>query len=446
MTFEERPTPIMAAAGFFLWFLMLSAALVETDAYRVGAVIVAGYGIWVYHRTRPQPGISFMAWYCFFWAQYVIARFLYGYFNSGNFEHGSSEWLFAFPLFFGGIGIGLTRMRFHVEKMLLFFFAVAALLLAASQHWWVMASGRAVSPLYHNNQIHGAVAAGLILIGAFYWFAYYAARGFRQAPPYGMAAAVLAPVVIGLCLISIIGSQSKGVWMALAGTLPVAVLLHLFLEPRGSIRLAVFALVGTVGAFAALFHERLWARAGATVMAAWDLMTQMVVGRLPATTILEHQIASDAIPYSLKARLEIWYNAFELFEKAPFFGHGNFWIEKWEQTRYANVGFYLMHNGYLEILVRHGLFGFLALAVMLGVMIAMVWRGWRKGFIPLAGLQAYLMLLFFFGLTLLSNSNNRLAIGESLALLTGGIAFYAQAMERYSALQRKPDAPVPAEA
>lgn len=153
MTFEERPTSIMAAAGFFLWFLMLSAALVETDAYRFSAIIVAGYGIWVYHRTRPQPGISLMAWYCIFWAQYVIVRFLYGYFDSDNFEHGSSEWLFAFPLFFGGIGIGLTRMRFHVEKMLLFFFAVAALLLAASQHWWVMASGRAVSPLYHNNQI-----------------------------------------------------------------------------------------------------------------------------------------------------------------------------------------------------------------------------------------------------------------------------------------------------
>lgn len=209
MSIDERPSTLMAAAGLLLWFLMLSATLVETDAYRFAMLLVWGYGITVYARTLPRPAISLMAWYCMGWAVYVLVRFAYGYFLSANHQHGSSEWLFAFPLFFGFLGIAMTRIRFHVETLLLGFFAIAAILLAASQHWWIMASGTPVSPLFHNNQIHGAVACGMILIGAFYWFLHYAERGIRQSP-YGLAAAALTPVIILLCLISIIGSQSKG--------------------------------------------------------------------------------------------------------------------------------------------------------------------------------------------------------------------------------------------
>ena len=327
-------------------------------------------------------------------------------------------------------------MRFHVEKLLLFFFTVAALMLAVSQHWFIIASGEPVSPLYHNNQIHGAVACGLILIGAFYWFLHYAERGLRQSP-YGLAAAALTPVIIVLCLISIVGSQSKGVWLALLGTLPLAAILLLVTERRAIIRLPVIGLILAVLGAGLVFHERLWARAGDTVNASLDILDGLMTGKMTAAALLQEKISSGTVPLSLNERLEIWYNALQLVKQAPFFGHGNFWIEKWDQTRYANVGYYLMHNGYLEILIRHGLFGLLALAIMLFGLIAMVWRGYRKGFIPAAGLQAYLMLIFFFALTLLSNSNNRLAIGESLAMLTGGVAFYAQSMERYSALNRR---------
>lgn len=66
---------------------------------------------------------------------------------------------------------------------------------------------------------------------------------------------------------------------------------------------------------------------GALVMAAWDLMTQMVVGRLPATTILEHQIASDAIPLFSESAPGNLVQCLRTFREAPFFGHGNFWIE-----------------------------------------------------------------------------------------------------------------------
>ncbi len=436
MTFEERPSRFMAVSGFLFWFLMLSAALVETDAYRFSAIIVCFYGIWIYTRMKPQPGTSFMAWYCLVWSLYVIGRFLYGYFASGNHEHGSSEWLYAFPLFFGGIGIALTKMRHHAEKLLLFFFSVAALSLAVSQHWFIISSGQPVSPLFHNNQIHGAVACGLILIGAFYWFLHYAERGVRSSP-FGLAAAALTPVIIALCLISILGSQSKGVWLALLGTLPLAAILILLTERRRAIRLPVIGLIAVVLGAGVVFHQRLWARAGDTITSTLDILHEMTTGNLSAAMLLQQKISSGTVPISLNERLEIWYNALQLVKQAPLFGHGNFWIEKWDHTRYAEVGYYLMHNGYLEILIRHGILGMLALAVMLFGLIGMTWRGYRKGFIPPAGMQAYLMLIFFFALTLLSNSNNRLAIGESLAMLTGGVAFFAQSMERYTALNRR---------
>ncbi|MBB4064472.1 O-antigen ligase family protein [Gellertiella hungarica] len=429
--FNDRPMPIAAALGFLLWLLMLSASLVETDAYRFAAIFVAIYGIWIYYRIAPRPAPSFMAWYCLAWSVYVLVRFAYGYFGSPNLEHGSSEWLYAFPMFFGGIGIGLTRMRFYIEQVLLAFFVLAALFLAASQHWWVIASGNPVIPLYHNNQIHGAVACGLIMIGAFYWFLHYAARGIRSSP-YGLAAAALTPVIVLLCLISILGSQSKGVWLALLGTVPVAAILILATERRAAIRFAVAALVLLVAGWAFLFRERLWLRAGSTVEATLGLVRDYSASQ-SLSAFLQQKIASGTIPESMNARLELWYNACELIRQAPWFGHGNFWIERWEQTRYADVGYYLMHNGYLEILIRHGIVGFLALAFMLAALVGMTWRGYRKGFVAPAAMQAYLMLLLFFALTLLSNSNNRLAIGESLAMLTGGVAFYAQAMERYTA-------------
>lgn len=152
------------------------------------------------------------------------------------------------------------------------------------------------------------------------------------------------------------------------------------------------------------------------------------------TGVLGSLLENTKMPTSMKGRLEIWYNAAELIEKGPWFGHGNMWIELWDHTRFASVGYYLMHNGYLEILIRHGLFGLLCLAIMLAQFLRMMHRGYREGHIPKSGLQAYWMILLFFMLTLLSNSNNRLAIGESLAMLTGGVAFYAQAMGRYSRL------------
>ena len=63
------------------------------------------------------------------------------------------------------------------------------------------------------------------------------------------------------------------------------------------------------------------------------------------------------------------------------------------------------------------------MSVMLGSFIVYVWRARRAGIIPPAACHAYLVCLFFFALTILSNSNNRLDVGESLALGSSAFAY-----------------------
>jgi hypothetical protein len=62
------------------------------------------------------------------------------------------------------------------------------------------------------------------------------------------------------------------------------------------------------------------------------------------------------------------------------------------------------------------------MTAILAGLAASVWRAFRSGFIPRAAFHTYMLGLFYFALTLLSNSNNRLAIGESLALLSSAFA------------------------
>lgn len=429
MTIDDQPKPFTLFAGYVLWLLMLSATLFETDAYRFSAIITWAYGTYVFTTLKPKAKLPPMAWYCLGWSFYVLARFAYGYLTSPIHQHGSSEWLYAFPLFFAGIGLSLVRIRQHIAAILLIFFSVALVLLAVSQHWFVIASGLPVIPLYHNNQIHGAVACGMILIGAFYWLLHHARAGFAKSL-HGRAALFIAPPVIVLCLISILGSQSKGVWVALAGAVPVGVVMILIMERSRAVRLSVAGLIAAFALWAVVFRDRLWARAGDTVMASLDLIRSLYTDPHGAVLVLQQKIDGGTIPASLNDRLKIWYNAGELVQQSPLFGHGNFWIELWEKTRYADVGYLLMHNGYMEILIRHGFVGLIALFLMLVGFIYLVWRGYRRGIVPAAGFQAYVTILLFFALTLLSNSNNRLAIGESLAMLSGGFAFYAEWMAR----------------
>ena len=99
------------------------------------------------------------------------------------------------------------------------------------------------------------------------------------------------------------------------------------------------------------------------------------------------------------------------------------WEALWETTSSAGVGYHLMHNGYLEVAVRYGLVGLGFYAVLMVWSLRQAFACRARGLIPSSALVLYVTATAFFALTMLTNSNNRLAIGESFMLVAAGFGF-----------------------
>jgi O-antigen ligase len=406
--------------GSLLWLVIASPTLVESGAYRCATAILLMIGLYFYRRMRPAAG--WIGWLCIGWSFYVLSRFAYIYAVTPGHDIGAMDWLYAFPMFFPLLGFTYSLYERHGERIVAAFFALALIMLAATTHYSQIFAGETVRPLIMNNQIHGAVACGMIICWASFWLLHY-----LTAPDsnrlFARFSLIVGPPVILLCLVAIYGAKSKGVWLALGLTLPVIALAVLSYLKRstGVIIVLCAAAVLSVGLYTV--RQNLYATAGPTAAAALSMADAVVNGHGLDNTVAG-TISSDTTPISMDERLQLWSNAWEVFSSAPVFGWGNAWLERYYQTRrYADVPYTLLHNGYLEILVRFGLFGAVVMSVMLGSFIVCVWRARRAGIIPPAACHAYLVCLFFFALTILSNSNNRLAIGESLALGSSAFAY-----------------------
>ena len=58
-----------------------------------------------------------------------------------------------------------------------------------------------------------------------------------------------------------------------------------------------------------------------------------------------------------------------------------------------------------------------------GIFASWVLLAWQKRLIAPTAAKTWVFTVLFFALTLLTNSNNRLAIGETLILISAGYAF-----------------------
>ncbi|HEV7416882.1 MAG TPA: O-antigen ligase family protein [Tianweitania sediminis] len=175
--------------------------------------------------------------------------------------------------------------------------------------------------------------------------------------------------------------------------------------------------------------------AGMLVAVAGSLTLEMKPSLMSALALLDavavdgdfrsvHEaIASGAVPFSFGERLMLWMNALEVVALHPVFGAGIGWEEGWNASRYASSPYKLMHNGYAEILVRYGISGLVFFLVLYGAFALHVVRAARQRLIPAGAAKTWMFTLLFFALTLLTNSNNRLAIGESFILISAGFAF-----------------------
>ncbi len=410
----------VAIIGGILWLLVASPTVVESDAYRYATALLSLIALYYYMKAPLRPRTDWVGWLCMGWAFYVMARFGITLWLTPQHDIGASDWLYAFPFFFPIMGVAFLLYEEVMEKIVAAYFAMVLVMLVATQHLREVFAGETIRPLIMNNQIHGAVACGMIVIFTLFWLLHYLTEKSSDRR-IARFAYIVSPFIFVLCFIAIYGAKSKGVWLALGISIPLLALVTLtYLRMKsGLIAIVVVAALLIAGIYGV--RHNLDKTAGPTVAAALS-MVEKVTGSHDVGDVVSSAISSTNTPVSMDERLQLWSNSWEVFSSAPIFGWGNRWLERWAETRYSHIQYTLLHNGYLEILVRYGLFGAAVMAFMLGVFIRAVWRARKAGIIPRAAWHAYIMCLFFFSLTLLSNSNNRLAIGESLAFASSAFA------------------------
>jgi O-antigen ligase len=412
--------PALAVFGSILWLLVASPMLVETDTYRYASGLLALIALFYYMRAPIRPGTNWLGFLCMAWGLYVVLRFAVTYWMTPAHDLGASDWLYAFPFFFPILGIAFLLHEPFLERIVAAFFALALIMLVATQHFALVFAGETVRPLIMNNQIHGAVACGMMLIFTLFWLLHYLTEpsGDRRIARFAF---IVSPFLIVLCLIAIYGAKSKGVWLALAITLPLLALSAVtYLRMKTGLIVVVCGAMLLIAGIYAVRHN-LDKTAGPTVSSAIAMIEGMS-GSEDMRGVVDQTIGSANTPVSMDERLQLWANSGEVISSAPVFGWGSEWLDRWKQTKYAHVQYTLLHNGYLEILIRYGLFGAAVMGFILASFIRIVHRAHKAGIIPRAAWHAYAICLFYFALTLLSNSNNRLAIGESYALASSAFA------------------------
>ena len=405
-----------------LWALLASAILVESDVYRYVTLALVAF-VAIYHRRElTQVSQDWLALLCYGWATYATIRFSFGLVLYD--EKGASEWLYIFPVFFPAIGAALYLTRNHLYLACLLLLAAGLIGLMATLDITQVLGGVRNPPLFHKNPIHAGVGSGMLFLSAVFLLSYATETGRLNTrwkwPTLALCSAT-----------ALLGAQSKGVWLALACTLAFSGLLCLALIP-GRWRVVVLSGLTIAAVIAAVSASSVVTQVAGSTITATERLTSAVVST-DLSDAMQKAIEDPETPEAMRERLMIWSNALELFNTAPFFGRGNLWLQDWYKTTYADVGYTLLHNGFLEIVVRHGLFGLAFLGIFMVAALQRLLAAQRQGLIATSTLACMLTITVFFLGTIATNSNNRLAIGESFFILAGGAVFAVTLLLRQSA-------------
>lgn len=423
---------LQAAGSTAAWALMASAMVIESDVYRYVAIPMAIYALTRHSTIIKQVSRDWLAILCYLWAAYVLARFVSGIVLFG--EKGASEWLYAFPALFPLLGVAIYAAQRYLFAAATTVLVGGLIALLATLDLQPLIAGQRSAPLFHHNPIHAAVGCAILFISSLFWLLYAAETG-RLAGRRKWFALALGISTGLLSLIGVLGAQSKGVWVALAITMAfIAFLSFWFLAGRW--RLTILSILVASSAICALLAAPYVDEVAGPTIAASEKALSFSWAEGPSGAMLS-SIQDPDTPASMRERLMLWFNALELTEAAPFFGWGNLWLSEWRKTSFASsVSHTLLHNGYLEILVRHGLFGITFLAVFAVTAAVRLQLAHRSGSIATSTTAYLFSISFFFFFTIATNSNNRLALGESFFLLVGGAVFVVTLLNQLSEAAR----------
>lgn len=404
-----------------LFMLLISAVWIESDVYRYAAVILVLWGLVEYWNDEFKPSIGWMGYICIAWVAFVAIRYAIVYLDPSVQSHGTSEGIYLFPILYMTVGYMMVRYRHMLGKAAVLFIVISFVVAAATlQPSALLEEGRH-DFLIMNNTIHSSVGAGFIILASIN-FAGFAARNIGNIRRKILYEA-LAYITIALCLVGLYGAKSKGVWAAII----IAICLQILLSVRNvSGRrgwMIGTASVGMAALFVFAFRANVWSTVGPSYESAVDVLLGILRTERPLDAI-HAAIASQTVPEGMNVRLMLWANAAEVWSHNILLGNGIAWKELWMDARYKDAGFDLIHNGYLEIAVRYGVLGLLFYATLYGWSIVMADRAYRRGLIPREVFYIYTSSLVFFLATIMTNSNNRLAIGEAYMMVAAAFGFY----------------------
>lgn len=413
--------------------LFVSSLWYETDVYRFVGVAMVLTALVHYFRddlwTYSKALIGWAGFACMAWFLYVAARFGNTFLFHPHKGIGTSEGIYLFPLLYPTFGYAMFLfVRRPFDAVIAFMVASLAIFLAGTDYAGILADSRTTTWL-HNNTIHASIAAGFILLLSIAFAGHLMRRaGLEQSTRLlllGLAGAVFVFAITNVYVL-----ESKGVWLAIGVSLPLlAVTVALTDDSRAARLVASGALViAVLGAIA--FRETLWQVSDSSAELAAAIARDLGSG-LGLRESLERLLAEETLTKNLHERLLLWSNALRVWGEAPFLGSGISWLFLWDNSPEAQP-YNLLHNGYLEIAIRYGLFGLAFYGWLYAWCVTRVWQAARAGLVDMAAFQAYLACLVYFGVTILTNSNVRLAIGETYMWFAASFAFYC-----YYLLQRK---------
>jgi O-antigen ligase len=415
-------------AALCLFMLLVSAVWIESDAYRYAAVILVFWGLAEYWRAEFRPCIGWMGYLCIAWVAFVAMRYVLVYLDPSVRSRGTSEGIYLFPILYSTVGYMMFRFRHVLGAAATLFIVVSIAMAAITLQPSALFESGPVAFLMMNNTIHSSVGAGFIILAAIN-FAGFISRN-QPGRMHRVLWEIAAYATVALCVVGLYGAKSKGVWVALA----IAFCAQAFVSLRSSYgkrgRLIGLGFVTALAAFVSAFSAGIWSRIGPTYDSAMAIARSMVNSGRPAEAI-HAAIASGTVPESMNIRLMLWANAVEVWSHDLILGNGIGWKDLWVDARYRDVGFDLIHNGYLEVAVRYGLVGLAFYGVLYVWSVAMARRASARGLIPPQAFNFHVVSLIFFLVTIMTNSNNRLAIGESYMLVAAAFGFFCHFACRY---------------
>lgn len=430
--------------GFFAALLaMISVIWYESDLYRYagfGIVILTlvfyfSYELLNYRRILfGWPGII-----CISWVVYLLTRAGLDLAANPDIDFGGAEGIYIFPLFYPTFGYALYRFLKNPFLLGRAFILISMIVLIVGTDYQFISSlfagvdFRAVTFL-HNNSIHASIGVGFMMIGAVY-FALYIFAQTTLAPKLKSLWLVLSIIVIAYGLLNIINLQSKGVWLALIFSLPI-IIIHLTKQLRTKIIIVVFALcTASIATTSIMIPDRSLNNVSATAQSTYTLVSELADGN-GLIKSLQHVIAEGDTPHSSLQRMMLWTDALTIWQERPFIGQGLNWHNEWNERTYKEADHSLLHNGYFEIAVRYGLVGLLFYAWLYLWSIKQSLSAARANLISNEAAQCHSVMLLYFAATMLSNSNIRLALGESFMWLAAGFGFYCYYLRQHAGLEK----------